>query len=1098
MNRRRLGEARSHIFVMSGIALLVALSFAALAISSRITRGSAVHAAQAESRPTPVGLAPDAAQIRASYQHLPLSFEQNQGQTDSRVKFLARGSGYELFLTSNEAVLALQQPTRGKVEFSAVQMKLANLDGASEISGDSRLPGKSNYFIGNDPSKWQRNIPQFAAVRYHNVYPGIDLLYHGNEGTLEYDFEIAPGAEPSRVALDFAGARPRLSANGNLILSLAGGDVTIRAPRAYQKIAASEQSVRSAFVVRNDGEVGFEVGDYDRSRALVIDPILTYSTYLGGSGNEACTLILGVTSAISGCPGVAVDLASNAYIAGSTTSVDFPIPVGTSPYQATLKGTANVFIAKFNTTGSTELFATYLGGSAVDTTAGVAVDLAFNVIVAGNTSSTNFPTANAFQSSPLSPANKHAFLSKLDPTGSTLLYSTYLSGNGTDVATGLALDPGGNAYVTGTTTSTEVTSGFPSTVGSFQTAPAVGSTIQFFLTKVNPLLSGTGSVPYSTYFGGGNSVRPAADGPPAVGGGVAVDLDSNVYITGGTSYLHVGASNDFPILNAYQACLDDAVSGSSCASNVSAYDVFVAKLNPTAIVGTQLLYSTYIGGTNDDIGYGVAVDSSLSVYVTGSTAGSGGVDNFPTAGTGVFQSTYGGGATDAFMAKFGVPTTTGQDQGLVPLLYSTYLGGSGTDVGLGIAVDTIQGARITGWTNTPTPPSGSFPNINNPVQSVFGGPPADAFVARVDTSSSIASGPGHYATYLGGNAADYGTAIAVDPQGANYVAGETQSTNFLLAAAFQPALSGPSDAFLSKLSPILNLGVTVTGAPSPVGVGSQATFTYTVTNSGDSTNNVTFTDFLPPSGASFVSATTTPGTCGGASGGLVLCNVGTLDSSATATVTVILVPTPPTIPATSPVPLTNSGSAGIAGSSQFNAPPSTVIVNDYTLTVSPSQAAVAAGIPANFTATITPTGSIPDSVSIACSGLPTGSTCVETTNPIPSLPGGTAASTSLTITTTQRVTTITQLLRKGAFYAALLPLLSLTWLGFGIGSGGRKKRVLMGLLLACFFSLVLFQGGCQSSSTTNTTGTPAGTYIVTVNATSGQATRSTTVALVVQ
>jgi uncharacterized repeat protein (TIGR01451 family) len=869
-----------------------------------------------------------------------------------------------------------------------------------------------------------------------------------------------------------------------------------------KKIADGEQPVRSAFVVRNDGEVGFEVGDYDRSRTLVIDPILTYSTYLGGSGNEACTLILGVTSPISGCPGVAVDLASNAYIAGSTASVDFPIPVGTSPYQATLKGTANVFVAKFNTTGSTELFATYLGGSAVDTTAGVQVDLAFNVIVAGNTSSTNFPTANAFQSSPLSPANKHAFLSKLDPTGSTLLYSTYLSGNGTDVATGVALDPGGNAYVTGTTTSTEVTTGFPSTVGSFQTSPAVGSTIQFFLTKVNPLLSGAGSVPYSTYFGGGNSVRPAADGPPAVGGGVAVDLDSNVYITGGTSYLHVGASNDFPILNAYQACLDGTPSGSSCSSTASAYDVFVAKLNPTAIVGTQLLYSTYIGGSNDDIGYGVAVDSSLSVYVTGSTAGSGGTDNFPAAGTGVFQTAYGGGATDAFMAKFGVPTTTGQEQGLVPLLYSTYLGGSGTDVGLGIAVDTIQGARITGWTNTPTPPSGSFPNINNPVQSVFGGPPADAFVARVDTSSSIASGPGHYATYLGGNAADYGTAIAVDPQGSNYVAGETQSTNFPTAAPFQanrnPPSGSGSDAFLSKLSPILNLGVTVTGAPSPVGVGSQATFTYTVTNSGDSTSNVTFTDFLPPSGASFVSATTTPGTCGGASGGLVLCNVGTLDSSATATVTVILVPTPPTLPATSPVPLTNSGSAGIAGSSQFNAPPSTVIVNDYTLTVSPGQAAVVAGIPANFTATITPTGSIPDSVSISCSGLPTGSTCVETTNPIPNLPGGTAASTSLTITTTQRVTTITQILRKGAFYAALLPLCGLTLLGFGIGGGSWKRRGLMGLLLACFFSLVLFQGGCQSQSTTNTTGTPAGTYIVTVNATSGQATRSTTVALVVQ
>ena len=319
-------------------------------------------------------------------------------------------------------------------------------------------------------------------MRYREIYPGIDLVFHGNQGRLEYDFEVSPGSDASLVELKFDGAQhSSINPAGDLVLALPGGDVAMHAPRAYQKNGEMEDPVVSRFTLTADGEVGFEVGSYDRSRTLVIDPILSYSTYLGGSGEEACSIILGhPATPVAGCPAVAVDPTSNAYIAGSTTSVDFPIPVGSSPFQSILKGTANIFVAKFNSTGSTELFATYLGGSGVDTTAGVAVDTAFNVVVTGNTSSTNFPTANAFQSSPVSPANKHAFLSKLDPAGHTLLYSSYLSGNGTDVATGVALDPGGNAYVTGTTTSTEVTTGFPSTVGAFQTAPASGSTIQFF------------------------------------------------------------------------------------------------------------------------------------------------------------------------------------------------------------------------------------------------------------------------------------------------------------------------------------------------------------------------------------------------------------------------------------------------------------------------------------------------------------------------------------------------------------------------------------------------------------------------------------------
>ncbi len=1092
MNRSRLGKACWPGYVLGAIAFLSVVAAVAVALGSRVARTTWHHqntALKVQSESASAG-------ARLAYGNLPLIFEQNQGQSDSRVKFLARGSGYGLFLTGDGPLLALRDganKTQHALDFSALRMKLAGANVHSAIQGDNQLPGHSNYFIGNDPAKWHRDIQQFASVRYREIYPGIDLVFHGNQGRLEYDFEVSPGSEPGQVALKFDGAQhASINAAGDLVLALPGGAVAMHAPRAYQKNGDTEQAVVSRFMLRADGEVGFEVGGYDRSRTLVIDPILSYSTYLGGSGEEACSIILGhPATPVAGCPAVAVDPTSNAYIAGSTTSVDFPIPVGSSPFQSSLKGTANIFVAKFNSTGSTELFATYLGGSGVDTTAGVAVDTAFNVVVTGNTSSTNFPTANAFQSSPVSPANKHAFASKLDPTGHTLLYSTYLSGNGTDVATGVALDPGGNAYVTGTTTSTEVTTGFPSTVGAFQTAPASGSTIQFFLTKINPVLAGTSSVPYSTYFGGGNSIRPSSDEPPAVGGGVAVDVNSNIYITGGTSYLHVGAANDFPILNAFQGCLDSP-DVTTCPTNVSAYDVFVAKLNPTAVTGTQLIYSTYIGGTGDDIGNGIAVDSGFNAYVTGSTDST----DFPAEGTGVFQPTYGGGG-DAFLVKFGPPTNTGNEQGLVPLDYFTYLGGTGDDVGLAVAVDTIQGARITGWTNTTNAAPGSFPNVNNPVQAAYGGGSSDAFVARIDTSSTLSNGAGHYATYLGGTGTDYGTGIAVDPQGASYVSGETTSSNFPVVMPFQPTLRGGSDAFLSKLGPITSLGLQVTASPSPVGVGNQITFQYTLTNTGDATNNVTFTDFLPATGpASFVSATSSPGTCGSASGGTVLCNVGTLNSDATATITVILIPTAPTTPSTSPVSLTNSASAGISGSSLVSAN-STVTVNDFTLTIAPTTATVQAGVPANFTATLTPTGSIPDSVSISCAGLPNGATCVETTNPIPNLATG-PASTAVVINTTMRVTTITELLRKGAFYASLLPLTGLVFLTLNIGGSPRRRRIVLGLLLGCFFGLNLLLSGCGSTSTTNTSGTPAGTYIVTISAASNQATRSTTVTLVVQ
>jgi hypothetical protein len=714
------------------------------------------------------------------------------------------------------------------------------------------------------------------------------------------------------------------------------------------------------------------------------------------------------------------------------------------------------------------------------------VDAGGDVIVAGTTTSNTFPTTStAFQTAPVSGGN-HVFVSKLDTTLHTLLYSTYLSGNGADIASGLALDPGGNAYVTGTTASTEVATGFPSMTGALQTEPAAGSLIQFFISRIDPSLSGSSSVVYSTYFGPGN---PAGVAGLAVGGGIAVDSNSNAYITGGTNFTGVWNFTTFA-LNAYQGTVKGGL------------DAFVVKINPNLHVaqGAQLLYSTYFGGSGDDVGYGIAVDpppnASPSAYITGSTTSPATDFVFPTGIT-PFQATNGGG-TDAFLAKFGTPCTgmscTTTD---LPLNYLTYLGGTGTDIGTAIAVDSLQGARLTGWTNS----ASDFHTTANALQGTYGGPTSDAFVARIDTLSTS-----HYSSYFGGAAADTATSIAIDSQGASYLTGETfSSTGFPLASAYQGALKGTSDAFVSKLGPTLSMTMAATGTPLITGVGGQVSFKYTITNNGDFTNNIIFTDTLPASGATFVSATASPGTCGAASGGTVLCSIGTLNAAATATVTIILTPVAPTIPGGS-VTLGNSAVVGVGGSTLANANAS-VKVNDFSLGVAPASATVPAGVPATFTATLTPSANdgFPGSVSLTCgSGLPTGATCLPgNNNPIPNLNTG-PQSAQLIFNTTARVTTTTDLRHEGSgvpLYAAWLPVSGLALLGVGLGGKrSRTRRALTGLLLAGFFGLALFQAGCGSSKhTTTTTGTPAGTYPVTINATSGtNATRSTVVTLVVE
>jgi len=1030
-----------------------------------------------------------------AFANLPLTFEANQGQTDSDVKFLARGGGYTLFLTQDEAALELQSSAARQLSAkhsassgsaSVLRMKLVGADSRAKIGGTDLLSSRSNYLIGNDPGKWRRNVPEYGRVRYQQIYPGVDLVYYGNQGRLEYDFEVAPQTDPEEIELRIDGAKTlRVTAKGDLLAQTAAGDVELHAPEVYQTVNARKRNIAGRFVLTTGNRVNFAVGEYDRNLPLVIDPQLSYSTYFGGSGNEGCNAVLG--SPVPGCPAIAVDGAFNRYVAGSTTSTDFP--TSTTAFQKSLNGTAaDAFVTKFNAAGSI-IFSTYLGGNGTDTTVGVGFDPTTNspnVYVAGNTTSTDFPELNEFQPPPPS-GNSHVFVSVLKSDGSGLVYSTYLYGSNTDIATGLANDDRGNAFVTGITRSTN----FPTTQGAFQFADPGAAFSQFFMSKIATGSSGTASLAYSTYFGASNA---PSSGAVLQGGGIAVDSGGFVYITGGTNFLHTGSAGDFPILNAYQACLDDPAAVSSCPTTVSNTDAFVAKLNPAVNAAGQLQYSTYLGGSGVDTPYGIAVDTSGNAYVTGGTNSSdfkipSGIKPFQlclnSPATTVAPCPPPGTTSDAFVAKIGAGGNT--------LAYFSYLGGSGADTAYAIAVDSNLGIHITGSTS-----STDFPQVPAGVSS-FGGAPDDAFVALMQTSIGTGQTGGD-SRYLGGNAADDGTGIAVDTNATTYVAGETTSTNFPVTNA--TTLNGGanttnSDAFITALSDPAALTInTPTVSPNPVGIGNQVTFAYSFTNNTNNVaNNIFFVDNLS-TGANFVSATSTPGSCAGVVNASVTCSIGALAPSATATVRISLTPT-------------IAGSLGNGGNLLANgAPGGSVSANaaviDFSVGVSPSTNVVVAGNSATYQAQVgVPTGQtnfFPNSVSLSCSaGVPSGATCAFSTSPV-TMTNTSAVTSTLTITTTARPVPTTAERRSSRYwYAAMLPIPGLMFLGLGMGAGRRRMWVIAVFCLLAF-ALAGFQLACSSGSGTTTppTGTPAGTYAITLTGTSGSASHATRLTLVVQ
>jgi uncharacterized protein (TIGR03437 family) len=578
-----------------------------------------------------------------------LSFEPNQGQAPADVLYLARGSSYTLYLAGGETVLAAHGGP-------PLRMKLSGANRSASIAGEARQASISNYFGGNDPHNWHTSVPNYGRVRYTDVYPGIDLVYYGKDGRLEYDWIVSPGADPSKIRMNFENAdRLWIDPRGDLVIQAGHHEYRQQKPVVYQEIGGKRVPVAGSWTLHGR-EGSFRVGSYDRRKELVIDPPLVYATYHGGSGQDYGY-------------GIAVDSVGNTYVTGGAGSANFPTTGG---LQGSLKGTEDVFVTKFNPTGSAKMYSTYLGGSNVDEGRAIAVDVQGNAYITGTAASLDFPVKNAIQAT--TGGSGDAFVAKLNASGSALVYSTYLGGIANDSGMGIAIDTAGNAYVAGITFSTN----FP-VKNPFQSAK--GAQQDAFVAKINP--AGTALV-YSTYLGGNNVDEGYA---------IAVDAAGSAYVTGYTG------STNFPLASPFRGANGGV-------------DAFVTKINPA---GSALVYSTYLGGSGTDYGTAIAVDSSGSVYVTGPTAS----DDFLLANP--IDNTLGSHAVDdAFVTKFNPSGSA--------LVYSTYVGGGGGDEPYGLAIDSSGNVYITGRTN-----SSDFP-LTNPIQvtrTAF-----DMFVTEINAAGS--------------------------------------------------------------------------------------------------------------------------------------------------------------------------------------------------------------------------------------------------------------------------------------------------------------------------------------------------------------------------
>lgn len=792
------------------------------------------------------------------YNNVPLYFELNKGQADEEIKFLARGKGCNIYLMKDEVVFVIKKGlnTENSVhkkdsvqyESKLLKMKFALPADNVKIEGVHKQQYKVNYFIGNNPENWHTETPTYSKVKYNNILPGVDVVYYGNGKQLEYDIIVSPGANPEEISMDFEGLDSiNEDSEGNLILKIDEEEIKILKPKTYQKIKNKEQMVNCNYTIK-DNAVGFKLGDYAKNNALVIDPIiLAYSTYLGGSS-------------IENGYSIAVDNQGNAYVAGGTESLDFPgtennpLP-GVNSFQPKFAGVRDAFVTKINAKGTELIYSSYLGGSRYDYALAIALDNAGYAYITGYTESDDFPGTgtrpiqgvNCFQ--PNHSIGVDAFVAKINPQGNGLVYSSYLGGSSADIGYGIAVDIQGNAYVTGSTSSTN----FPGTrnnpipgVASFQ--PDYGYSNDAFVSKINNI--GTTLI-YSSYLGGSSY---------DVGLCVVVDSEGSAYVTGAAN------STDFPGTNGYFQPF-----------NGGDNDAFVVKVKPD---GTALIYSTYLGGAGREFGSAVAIDDQRNAYIAGYTSSTNfpGTRNNTIAGVNSFQPDYGGNF-DAFVTKI-------NSQGK-SLIYSSYLGGSGSDIGYAIALDNSYNIYITGFTQ-----SSDFPGSKNGFgvfQPDYTGT-QDGFVTKINSSGTAIM----YSSYLGGNGSDEGRGIALDSQGNIYIAGSTESTNFpgtklssiRSDASFQDSIKGATDTFVIKIAQATTLIVEKKVVNnSSVYPGDIVTFLITVKNTGlIPATNVDFSDAPNPNdGIEIIN--TSHGTIS-FDKKMVAGSLGTINSNASVTITI--------------------------------------------------------------------------------------------------------------------------------------------------------------------------------------------------------------------
>ena len=1006
------------IAVMAGVALAIL----ALVMSAQLHRQA--HSSQAiASNHTAASVQPATALSAAqkqdmtrAYGALPLAFEANQGQTAPEVRYLAHGQGYQLFLTNQEAVLALRQPVAAGTKSpkggsmlaartgrkphvaekaSVLRVQFDGANSAAEIAGTKQLPGKTNYFVGTDRTKWHTDIPSYAAVRYHGIYPGVDVLFYGRERRLEYDFVVAPGADPKAIALDISGARKlQIDSRGDLVMSVPGGKVSLQKPVIYQEVNGERREIAGNYAIAGDRQVRFSVAKYDHTQPLTIDPILNYSTFLGGTGTG--------TNGDSAF-GMAVDAAGNAYLAGQTFSTDFPqmnAESSTPPSDIAADGTA--FVSELNPTGSALLYSTYLGGSGSaapggDLAEAIAVDTAspVNIYVTGQTFSTDFPVSANALTAPTGTANGgSAFVTKLNPSlsgANQLVYSTILGGDTSDDGHSIASDTASppNIYVAGLTLSTN----FPTANPLPFSANAAGTA---FLTEINPsAATGPLSLVFSSYLGGsGVGTLGGLFGDDAAG--LAFGGSNEVFIVGTTT------STDFPT---HGTQVDPCrVTGS----------VFASEIN---VATPAVTYSTCLGGTTEDEGFAIALGPTNLAYVTGETFS---VD-FPTVPAGnTIPAPPGSPNVNSGVAFVSViNTTTGA------LTYSTLLGGNNGDSGNAIAVDSTGNAFVTGFTGSSNFPitQGAFQTSDNNVEGT-------TFITEVNPLGANAQAQLLYSTYLGGSkgagtnpfVADIGLGIALF-SGNVYVDGQAGTADFpTTTGAFQTSFkvgAGSFTAYAADLTPTPTISV----SPTSINFGTQLVAApslpqfVTVTNNTTSAIGLT----LPPTttggnAADFVGSASGTTPCTASLAGGASCTIGVIFTPSVAaaeTATLNIVDSSDTSAHPMLVALSGTGSgtaANITLSTTSLTVPGALLTTSSNGMVSignngnaPLSISAIAAAPGLFTSSTTACGAFP--IVIAPAGTP----CVVTVtfSPIATTTPG-PVSGSLTITQTDgNINTVT-------------------------------------------------------------------------------------------